>query len=108
MCALVERPGFFLPLTYVHPVCTLYDMRDKRRTKIFRNGNSKAVRIPGDFEVNEGDAFVEQRGNQIVITPLKRTLGEIMDSLTPVSEDFMSDGRKQPRMDEEPSETLFD
>lgn len=82
-------------------------VRDRRRTKIFKNGNSKAVRIPGDFEVSEGDALVEQRGNQIVITPLKKTLGDVLDSLPPVSDDFMNDGREQPK-DDGIDEALFD
>lgn len=82
-------------------------MAERRRTKIFKNGNSKAVRISSDFEVAEGDALVERRGNQIVITPLKKTLGELLEGLPPLSDDFSKHGREQPT-DDGIDETLFD
>jgi antitoxin VapB len=81
-------------------------VKDRRRTKIFKNGNSKAVRIPTDFEVSEGDALVEKRGDRIIITPVQRTLGEVLRSIPSFSDDFMLD-REQPQKDGI-DEALFD
>lgn len=70
------------------------------------------VYLPSSIDVPEGDAFVEKQGQQIVITPVtktKKTWQEVFDALDKVSDDFMADGRNQPRIDEEPDEPpLFD
>ena len=40
------------------------------RTKIFKSGNSMALRIPSKFKAKEGEVSIKQVGNQWVVEPL--------------------------------------
>ena len=38
-------------------------------TRVFKAGNSQAVRIPKALELDEGEVYIERRGNSLLITP---------------------------------------
>lgn len=40
-----------------------------RSTRVFRNGNSMAVRLPKEFHVASGEVFIAREGNAIVLRP---------------------------------------
>jgi len=64
-------------------------------TKVFRNGNSQAVRIPAEmaYERNDLDVEIERIGEQIVIRPARRRLDQVMLKFARFSPDFMAEGR---------------
>jgi len=64
-------------------------------TKIFRNGNSQAVRIPAEiaYERSEMDVEIERIGDEIRIRPARRSLGGVMKKFAGFSPDFMAEGR---------------
>jgi len=64
-------------------------------TRIFRNGNSQAVRIPAEIAYDRSDMEVEieRVGDELRIRPRGRTLAETMDKFARFSEDFMAEGR---------------
>lgn len=64
------------------------------RTRIFKNGNSQAVRIPAEIAYDETEAEFEIRreGDTLIIAPVKRSPAEILRQLKPLP-DFMSGGR---------------
>lgn len=67
------------------------------QTRIFRSGNSLAVRIPKELAfVNNGESVqIERVGAALVIRPLnKQSLADLMDVCAMFSSDFMSDGRE--------------
>lgn len=41
------------------------------KTRVFRAGNSRAVRIPKAFELPEGEVYIEQREGGLFISPLR-------------------------------------
>lgn len=41
------------------------------RSKVFRAGNSQAVRIPKALELPEGDVYIERREGGLFISPLR-------------------------------------
>jgi antitoxin VapB len=41
-------------------------------TKVFKSGNSQAVRIPKAFRFNSTEVHIERRGNEIVLTEARR------------------------------------
>lgn len=41
------------------------------RTRVFRAGNSRAVRIPRAFDLPEGEVFIEQREGGLFISSLR-------------------------------------
>jgi len=64
-------------------------------TKIFKNGNSQAVRIPAElaYERADLDVEIERVGDEIRIRPARRSLDKVMSKFAQFSSDFMSEGR---------------
>ena len=42
-----------------------------KTAKVFRSGNSQAVRLPKEFRVPEGEVFIKKTGETIVMIPKK-------------------------------------
>ena len=70
-----------------------------RTTKVFRSGNSQAVRIPKEFAFESEEVEIRKRGNTIVIRPRARSWALLLDSLEKFSDDFMTVRSKQPPLD---------
>lgn len=66
------------------------------RTKLFRHGGSQAVRIPKDLRLPEGEVTIKRHGRGVLIEPATFDVEAWMDSIGPVSDDFMAEGRDQP------------
>ena len=64
-------------------------------TKVFRNGNSQAVRIPADlaYERSDLDVEIERIGDELRIRPARRSLDQALTKFARFSEDFMASGR---------------
>jgi len=64
-------------------------------TRVFRNGNSQAVRIPADLAYDRSDLEVEieRVGEELRIRPVPRRLDGVMGKFAGFSADFMADGR---------------
>ena len=65
------------------------------RTKLFKNGNSQAVRIPAELAYTswDMDLVIERQGDEIRIRPARRRMGDVLGKLAQFSPDFMSEGR---------------
>ncbi len=66
-------------------------------TKIFKNGNSQAVRIPAELAYERSDLGVEieRIGEQIIIRPARRRLDKVMEKFAQFSPDFMAQDRDE-------------
>jgi len=64
--------------------------------KIFKSGNSQAVRLPKDFQFDVSEVEIYRRGDEIVLRKKLQDLTRIFDLLTDMSDDFMEEGRNQP------------
>lgn len=64
-------------------------------TKVFKNGNSQAVRIPADlaFDRSDLEVEIERVGDELRIRPLPRRLDGVLDKFGAFSADFMDEGR---------------
>ncbi len=63
--------------------------RAERRVKLFRNGRSRAVRIPKEFELPGDEVFISKVGDTLTIRPVRKmTLLEYLDTLEPIEEEF--------------------
>lgn len=64
-------------------------------TRMFRNGNSQAVRIPADlaFDRNDLEVEIERVGDELRIRPVRRRLDGLLAKFAAFSDDFMHDGR---------------
>jgi antitoxin VapB len=64
-------------------------------TKVFRNGNSQAVRIPAELAYVRTDIEleIERVGEEIRIRPARRPLAGVLKKFAKFGPDFMADGR---------------
>ncbi len=64
-------------------------------TKVFKSGNSQAVRIPSEIQFDRLDIEyeIERVGDEIRIRPSQRRLTGLTKKFTAFTEDFMSKGR---------------
>ena len=67
-----------------------------KKTRLFMSGNSQAVRIPREFQLDGEKVEIQPCGNTQVFRPEKLSWTTLMDSLKKFSEDFMAQGRRQP------------
>jgi len=68
--------------------------------KVYRYGNSQAVRIPKEFSVDENELYIQKIGNSIILTSKDDPWATFRNSLNMFSDDIFSDGRKQPQQQE--------
>lgn len=64
-------------------------------TRVFKNGNSQAVRIPAElaYERSDIDVEIERVGDELRIRPARRSLAGVLAKFAKFSPDFMAEGR---------------
>lgn len=64
-------------------------------TRVFKNGNSQAVRIPMDmaYERMDMELEIERKGDEIRIRPARRSLAGVLTKFAKFSRDFLAEGR---------------
>jgi antitoxin VapB len=67
----------------------------RKKTMLFMNGNSQAVRIPHEFQPEGDEVKIQRRSNSLVIRPKKQPWQSFTDSLAVFTDDFMEEGRQQ-------------
>jgi virulence-associated protein VagC len=55
----------------------------ERESTVFKSGNSQAVRIPKEFQLNSKFVKIIQRNNELIIRPKYKTAAEILANLPP-------------------------
>jgi antitoxin VapB len=73
--------------------------------KLFKNGNSQAVRLPKEFRFEGTQVYVKRMGNAVLLLPEQDSWQILFDSLGLFSDDFM-EVRDQP--EQQVRETLFE
>lgn len=74
-----------------------------RTTRVFKSGNSQAVRLPKEFNFLSSEVEIFKRNNEIVIREKIRDLSRAFELLTQLPDDFFADGRKDlPPQEREP------
>ena len=67
-----------------------------RTAKLFRNGQSQAVRLPKEFRFEGEFVYVKKAGGAVVLLPARGMWNSFVESLDKFSADFMND-RNQPK-----------
>ena len=73
-------------------------------TRVFKSGNSQAVRIPKELQFDVDEVEIFRRGDELIIRPIKDNIADAFDLIAGFSDDFMEDGRD----DSPPQERDFD
>ena len=66
-----------------------------KSAKIFKNGQSQAVRLPKECRFDDDHVLVKKSGNVVMLIPEKESWDSLVKSLERFSDDFMSE-RQQP------------
>jgi antitoxin VapB len=67
-----------------------------KTAKVFKSGNSQAVRIPKEFHIESAEVDIRRQGGALILRPRKESWAALVDSLKEFTDDFMLDGRRQP------------
>jgi antitoxin VapB len=67
-----------------------------KTAKIFKNGNSQAVRLPKEYQFDVSEVEVIKRGDEIILRKKKQNLKEAFTILTSMPDDYFDEGRKDP------------
>jgi antitoxin VapB len=66
-----------------------------KTAKLFKNGESQAVRLPKEFRLDGDEVLIKKAGNAVVLLPKKKSWEALVDSLGQFTGDFMAE-REQP------------
>lgn len=66
-----------------------------KTAKIFKNGQSQAVRLPKEFRFEDDHVFIKKSGNVVMLIPAKNSWESLIRSIDKFSDDFMKE-RNQP------------
>ena len=62
-------------------------------TRVFKSGNSQAVRLPKEFSVSSKVLEIYRRGDEIVLREPSKGLTRAFEILTELPDDFLAEGR---------------
>jgi antitoxin VapB len=64
------------------------------RARVFKSGNSQAVRLPKEFRFRVKEVEIFRRGEEVILREPQRSLAHAFEALASMPEDFMAEGRK--------------
>ena len=62
--------------------------------RVFKSGNSQAVRLPKKFRVNSKELEISRRGDEIVLREKSKGLERVLEILADMPDDMFPEGRK--------------
>lgn len=65
-----------------------------RTARVFKSGNSQAVRLPKDFQFASNEVEIFKRGNEVIIREAPKNLAEAFKLFSQMPADFFAEGRK--------------
>lgn len=68
--------------------------------RIFKSGNSQAVRLPKEFRFRTKEVEIFRRGEEVVLRESLPQLSELLIAIPPMPTDFFKGGRQDPPPDE--------
>ena len=69
--------------------------------KLFDNGRSQAVRLPKAYRMPGKEVKISRSGKRVILEPLESNWDDFFEALSKFSDDFMENGREQPKMPSE-------
>lgn len=62
--------------------------------RVFKSGNSQAVRLPKQFRLDASEVEIFRRGDEIVLKEKTKGMATAFHLLADMPEDFFAEGRK--------------
>ena len=76
-----------------------------KTAKLFKNGQSQAVRLPKEFRMVGNEVYIKKQGEAIILLPKENSWAPLFSSLNHFTKDFRIE-RNQPGEDQK-RETMF-
>ena len=64
------------------------------KARVFKSGNSQAVRLPKEFRFEVDEVDISRRGSEVILRSPKRSLSRAFEALASMPKDFMSGRRR--------------
>jgi antitoxin VapB len=77
-------------------ILNVYTGEIMKTARVFKSGNSQAVRIPKEFHLEGKEVEILRQGGSLILRPRKESWGALIDSLKKFTDDFMKEERRQP------------
>jgi antitoxin VapB len=74
---------------------TPHEVLTMSTARVFRSGNSQAVRLPKEFRFNSEEVEIFRRGDEVVLREKARDMQRAYQLLTELPDDFLRDGRNE-------------
>ncbi|TGM58578.1 type II toxin-antitoxin system antitoxin VapB [Leptospira adleri] len=65
------------------------------KAKIFKNGDSQAIRLPKDYRFKGKEVYIRKDGDNVILTPIDDAVDRFWNTVNNFSEDLLID-RNQP------------
>lgn len=65
-----------------------------KMAKIFKSGNSQAVKLPKEFAFTSNEVEILQRNNEVILREVPRNLKRAFTLLTQFPDDYFNEKRK--------------
>jgi len=72
-----------------------------KTAKLFKNGESQAVRLPKEFRFAGNEVLIKRSGNAVILLPKSKAWDTLLDSLSRFSSDYMSERTQPPQKERE-------
>ena len=73
---------------FILNVYTNGDDQVMKTARVFKSGNSQAVRLPREFQLDVREVNVFQKGGDLILRPVKKTWKDYFDRGRRFSDDF--------------------
>ena len=64
--------------------------------KVFKNGNSQAVRLPKEFRFTSSEVYIRKVNGNVILSEKKPSWDDFFDMPTVFGDDFLADRINQP------------
>ena len=64
--------------------------------RVFKSGNSQAVRLPKEFRLSTDEVEIFRRGEEIVLREKPRGMDQVIEILAALPDDFMTEEPDDP------------
>ncbi len=61
-----------------------------KEAKVFKNGQSQAVRLPKEYRVSSQSVYINRLGNCLVLIPKNKPWSTMIEACNNFSDDFMA------------------
>lgn len=71
-----------------------------KKAKVFRSGNSQAIRLPKEFQFRDSEVYIKKMGNCVIIIPKDDPWKVVEESIGKFTSDVFEGGREQSPLQE--------